>query len=466
MTDTFEKLESNVRSYCRKFPRVFVSGLNAVVSDESGRDYIDFLCGAGALNYGHNNAEIKHALMAYLDSNAIVHSLDLHTTAKREFLQRFDDVILQPRGYQYKMQFTGPTGTNSVEAALKLARKVTRRAPVVAFTNAFHGMSLGSLAVTARAQKRASAGTVLPDVVRMPFDGYLGRDVNSLDYIEAMLADPGSGIDEPAAFIVETLQAEGGLNVASNDWLVGLQEFARERGILLIVDDIQAGCGRTGTFFSFERAKIKPDIVCLSKSISGYGLPMSLVLIRPDLDIWDPGEHSGTFRGNNLAFVAASKALEFWANEKFEQEIANKSELLSAGLRWITRWRPEYDPEVKGLGLIQGIAWRGEHLAQAISAKAFDLGVITEVCGPSGNVLKVMPPLTIEADLLTEGLRRLATAVQLVIGIAHAIPKGNGERDAGCCAIVTADGPRRAEIATFGVPSSSIPEEDAPWTMS
>jgi diaminobutyrate-2-oxoglutarate transaminase len=458
MTDTFEKLESNVRSYCRKFPRVFVSGHNAVVSDETGRDYIDFLCGAGALNYGHNNAEIKRALMAYLDSNAIVHSLDLHTAAKREFLQRFDDVILQPRGYRYKIQFTGPTGTNSVEAALKLARKVTRRAPVVAFTNAFHGMSLGSLAVTARTRKRAPAGTVLPDVVRMPFDGYLGRDVNSLDYIEAMLADPGSGIDEPAAFIVETLQAEGGLNVASSDWLAGLQELARERGILLIVDDIQAGCGRTGTFFSFERAKIKPDIVCLSKSISGYGLPMSLVLIRPDLDIWDPGEHNGTFRGNNLAFVAASKALEFWANEKFEHEIAKKSELLSAGLRSIARWRPEYDPEIRGLGLIQGITWRGEHIAQAISAKAFDMGVITEVCGPSGNVLKVMPPLTIEVDLLTEGLRRLAAAVQLVVGCAHATPKESGDGDADRDGIATTARPQRAQFAALGVRGSSIPE--------
>jgi diaminobutyrate-2-oxoglutarate transaminase len=423
MIATFEKLESNVRSYCRKFPAVFATGNNAVITDETGRDYIDFFCGAGALNYGHNNEKIKQELIAYLNSNAITHSLDLYTTAKRKFLERFDEVIFQPRNYRYKVQFPGPTGTNAVEAALKLARKVAQRETVVAFTNAFHGMSLGSLAVTARAHKRASAGTGLPNIVRMPFDGYLGRDVNSLDYIEGMLFGHGSGIDKPAAFIVETLQAEGGLNVASNEWLVGLEKLARERDVLLIVDDIQAGCGRTGTFFSFERAQITPDIICLSKSIGGYGLPMSLVLIRPELDIWEPGEHNGTFRGNNLAFIAACKALDFWVNGKFEMEIGKKAELVSAGLRSILRWRPEGDPEVRGLGLLQGISWRDTHIAEAVSAQAFDMGVIAEVCGPRNEVLKLMPPLTIEPELLTEGLRRLASAVQLVMARSRSTAK-------------------------------------------
>jgi diaminobutyrate-2-oxoglutarate transaminase len=414
MTATFERLESNVRSYCRKFPAVFVSATNAVISDGCGRDYIDFFCGAGALNYGHNNERIKQELIAYLSSNAIIHSLDLYTSAKAQFLERFDEIILRPRGYRYKVQFPAPTGTNAVEAALKLARKVTQRTPVVAFTNAFHGMTLGSLAMTARSQKRATAGTALPNAIRMPFDGFLGRGVDTLDHIESLLFDAGCGIDKPAAFIVETLQAEGGLNVASNKWLAGLSRLAREHGILLIIDDIQAGCGRTGTFFSFERAKIQPDIICLSKSIGGYGLPMSLVLIRPDLDIWEPGEHNGTFRGNNLAFVAASSALDFWQDERFQEQVAEKADLLSAGLQSIARCCPEGDPEARGLGLLQGIAWGADHIAEAVSAQAFDMGVIAEVCGPKNNVLKVMPPLTIEPELLTEGLRRLAAAVQLV----------------------------------------------------
>jgi diaminobutyrate-2-oxoglutarate transaminase len=414
MSATFEELESNVRSYCRKFPAVFASANNAIISDESGRDYIDFFSGAGALNYGHNNEKIRQALVSYLNSNAIIHSLDLHTTAKRQFLDRFNEVILRPRGYRYKVQFPGPTGTNAVEAALKLARKVTRRAPVVAFTNAFHGMTLGSLALTARSQKRLSAGTALPNVIRMPFDGFMGCDVNTLDYIESLLFGRGSGIDKPAAFVVETLQAEGGLNVASNEWLEGLASLAREHDVLLVVDDIQVGCGRAGKFFSFERTKIRPDIVCLAKSIGGYGLPMSLVLMRPDLDVWEPGEHNGTFRGNNLAFIAACTALDFWADEHFEDQISKRAELLSAGLQSIVRLRPEAGPEVRGLGLIQGVAWCDDNIAESVSAQAFDMGVIAEVCGPGNNVLKVMPPLTIEPELLTEGLRRLAAAVELV----------------------------------------------------
>src|SRR5882757_1281173 len=175
MNAIFDKLESNVRSYCRKFPAVFSSAKNAIISDEAGREYIDFLSGAGALNYGHNNEKINQALVAYLNSNSIIHGLDLHTPAKRQFLERFNEVILQPRGYRYKIQFPGPTGTNAVEAALKLARKVKQRPTVVAFTDAFHGMTLGALAASAREQKRAAAGTDLPNIVRMPFDGFVKR---------------------------------------------------------------------------------------------------------------------------------------------------------------------------------------------------------------------------------------------------------------------------------------------------
>jgi len=420
MSAIFEKLESNVRSYCRKFPAVFVSARNATMFDEIGRDYIDFFSGAGVLNYGHNNEKITQALVAHLKSNAIIHSLDLHTPAKRRFLEHFDEVILRPRGYRYKMQFPGPTGTNAVEAALKLARKVTQRPTIVAFTNAFHGMTLGSLAASARAQKRAAAGTDLPNIVRMPFDGFVSHD--TIDYIESMLFGEGSGVDKPAAFIVETLQAEGGLNVASSEWLLRLSRLAREHGTLLIVDDIQAGCGRTGSFFSFERARIEPDIVCLSKSIGG-GLPMSMVLIRPDLDIWEPGEHNGTCRGNNLAFVAACEALNFWADKRLEQQISESANLLSIGLRSIVRWCPEGDPKVRGLGLLQGIAWRNNHFAEAVSAQAFNMGVVAEVCGPGNRTLKVMPPLTIEPERLTEGLRRLAIAVQLVTASSRTVAK-------------------------------------------
>jgi diaminobutyrate-2-oxoglutarate transaminase len=416
MNMAFERLESNVRSYCRKFPSTFASAKNAIIRDEKGREYIDFFCGAGALNYGHNNDKIKRKLIEYLERDGVAHTLDLHTPAKRTFLERFDAVILKPRGYVYKIQFPAPTGTNAVEAALKLARKVTGRETVVAFTNAFHGMTLGSLAATARPAKRSAAGVTLHDIVRMPFEGYLGGKVDTIEVIRSMLFKAGCGVDLPAAFIVETVQAEGGLNVASDDWLRRLAALAKQHDILLIIDDIQAGCGRTGTFFSFEPAGLRPDIVCLSKSIGGFGLPMALVLIRPDLDIWKPGEHNGTFRGNNLAFVAAAQALEYWATGAFESEIRYKASLVTEALTTMTDWLPEASAELRGRGLLQGISWKDHTIAAAVSARLFEKGVIAEVCGPNDEVLKVMPPLTIEEELLLEGLERLSAAVQWAVG--------------------------------------------------
>jgi diaminobutyrate-2-oxoglutarate transaminase len=411
--DIFAMIESNVRSYCRRFPAVFATAKNAIIVDESGRQYIDFFAGAGALNYGHNNDGIKKALIDYIAGDGVAHSLDLHTAAKREFLQRFQDVILEPRGYSYKVQFTGPTGTNSVEAALKLARKVTGRETVIAFTSAFHGMSLGSLAVSARDWKRESAGVSLDGVVRMPFDSYLGKHIDTIDVIESMIFKPGCGVDPPAAFILETMQAEGGLNVASNIWLKRLAALAKQHGVLLIVDDIQVGCGRTGPFFSFERAGISPDMVCLSKSIGGYGLPMALLLIRPDLDCWEPGEHNGTFRGNNLAFVAATAALTFWAGGQFEADIAGKAAQLRRSLLSIAEGWADGGLTVRGQGLLQGIAFADPTVAAEVSKCAFDIGLIVELCGSRDEIVKVMPPLTIERDVLNDGLSRLADAVTM-----------------------------------------------------
>lgn len=407
----FEDIESAVRSYCRRFPAVFSKARNACLEDENGRQYIDFLSGAGALNYGHNNPEVRDRLVEYLLSGGIVQSLDLHTSAKKDFLRTFKDIILAPRGYDYRVQFTGPTGTNAVEAALKLARKITGRRNIVAFTNAYHGMTLASLAATARASKRAAAGVSLQDVIRMPYDGYLGDGVDSLDFIEAMLFGTGSGVDLPAAFILETVQAEGGINVASPEWLSRLAALAEKHDVLLIVDDIQAGCGRTGAFFSFERAGIYPDMVCLSKSISGYGLPMSLVLIRSHLDRWEPGEHNGTFRGNNLAFVAAATVLRHWQDSIFCEAIERKSQLIVEHLRSIQASAPMHISGVRGIGLLQGLVFNDPQVASAVSMAAFKSGLIVELCGPAENVVKLMPPLTIEDDVLLDGMSRLSDAV-------------------------------------------------------
>jgi diaminobutyrate-2-oxoglutarate transaminase len=406
--DTFERNESEVRSYCRSFPAVFDRAVGSRLYDEGGRPYLDFFAGAGALNYGHNPPELKKELIAYLAGDGITHSLDMSTRAKRRFLERFEEVVLRPRGLSYKVQFPGPTGTNAVEAALKLARKLTGRESVVSFTNAFHGMTLGSLSVTGNGFRRRGAGVPLVMADTMPFDGYFGADTDTLQYFEAFLDDDGSGVDRPAAVILETIQAEGGINVADAAWLRGLATLCRRYEIPLIVDDIQVGCGRSGPFFSFERAGIEPDLVCLSKSLSGYGLPLSVVLIRPDLDVWAPGEHNGTFRGHNPAFVTAAAALDWWQGAGLASETERKGERVRAALAAIANAQPTLGGTTRGLGLIQGLHCEAPGAAESISQEAFARGLLVETAGPEGGVVKVMPPLLIEDADLEEGLAILA----------------------------------------------------------
>ena len=316
----FEQLESEVRSYIRSFPVIFSTAKGAYLYDEQGNKYIDFFAGAGTLNYGHNNDMISKAMIEYISNDGILHGLDKATTAKKDFLNKILSVILEPRNLDYKIQFPGPTGTNSVETALKLARMVKGRSNIISFTNAFHGLTMGSMAVTGNSFYRDEAFINRVNVSFMPYDGYMGENVNTLDYLRRFLSDNSSGVDLPAAVIVETIQAEGGINVASNAWLQGLEQICRDFDILLIIDDIQVGNGRTGKFFSFEDAGINPDMITLSKSIGG-GLPLSLLFMRPELDQWKPGEHTGTFRGNNLAFIAATAALDYWTNNDLTEAV-------------------------------------------------------------------------------------------------------------------------------------------------
>lgn len=409
MSQIIEELESNVRSYCRSFPVTFDTAKGSVITDDKGNRYIDLFAGAGALNYGHNEPRIKQAVVDYMMRDGISHALDLTTSAKEEFLLAFSQKILQPRGLEYKVMFPGPTGTNAVESALKIARKTTGRREIIAFTNAFHGMTLGSLALTGNGGKRAGAGVPLDNVSRMPFCNYLGDKMDTLDYLDRLLLDGSSGVERPAAIIVETIQAEGGVNEASSEWLRRLQTIARRHGALFIVDDIQTGCGRTGTFFSFEKAELRPDIVCLSKSLSGYGLPFALTLMHPHLDVLGPGEHNGTFRGNNLAFVAGKRALElYWSDDRLEKSVDQKAELIADRLERIAR---SHRGVRKGRGFLQGIAFQDLRLAGAASKAAFERGVMIETSGANDEVLKVLCPLTIERELLVEALQRVGDAV-------------------------------------------------------
>ncbi|KPJ80454.1 MAG: diaminobutyrate--2-oxoglutarate transaminase [Gammaproteobacteria bacterium SG8_30] len=407
-TETFDRLESGVRSYCRSIPAVFAKAQGPELIDAAGRRYLDFLSGAGSLNYGHNHPALRQALLDYIAEDGVTHSLDLHTEAKAKFLEAFQRHILAPRKLSYRIQFPGPTGANSVEAAIKLARKVTGRENIVTFTNGFHGVTLGALALTGNGHHRGAAGVSMPGALRAPFDGYLGQGVDTLDYLDKALGDPSSGFGHPAAVIVETVQGEGGLNVAGSDWLRRLERICRERDMLLIVDDIQAGCGRTGTFFSFEPAGIRPDIVTMSKSLSGMGLPFAVVLIDPKLDQWAPGEHNGTFRGNNHAFVTATAAIEtFWRSSAFEHDVRRKSGVVRTRLKQIAD-SSRMTLELKGRGLMSGLACPDGDAAAAICRAAYARGLIVETSGPHDEVVKCLPGLTIEDEDLERGLAILA----------------------------------------------------------
>lgn len=414
-THIFSRRESEARSYCRSFPTTFTKAQGSILTDTRGRDYIDFLAGCSSLNYGHNDPEMKAALVEHIANDGIAHGLDMQTDAKAAFLEAFEKIILEPRGMDHKLMMTGPTGTNSVEAAMKLARKVTGRQTIVSFTNGFHGMTLGALSLTGNAGKRAGAGTELTGVARMPFEGAFGEDVDTLALIEQMLENPSSGIDEPAAFIVETVQGEGGLNAASREWMEGIARLAKKHGALLIIDDIQAGCGRTGTFFSFEDWDVEPDMVTLAKSFSGMGLPFAALMIKPEHDIWKPAEHNGTFRGNTHAFITARIALEkFWANDAFAKTVQAKGERLKERLAAIAAEVP--GATLKGRGMMRGIDVGSGEMAEAICARCFENGLIIETSGADDEVVKVLAPLTTPDEIMEKGLDILADAVRAEAG--------------------------------------------------
>ena len=402
---TFEDHESQVRSYCRKYPVIFEKAQNAELFSKDGERYIDFLACAGSLNYGHNNPEIKRKIVEYLAEDNVINMLDMYTVAKEEFITTFYNRILKPRKMNYKVMCCGPTGTNGVEAALKLARKNTKRTGVIAFGGAFHGMTLGALALTTDKVSREGASVPLQYVTHVPYDGIGGSSLSSLDYLRWVLEDDHSGVEKPAAIILETIQAEGGINVASVEWLQQIRKICDDHEILLIVDDIQVGNGRSGYYFSFERANIVPDMVVLSKSISGFGMPMCLLLIKPEYDIFRPAEHNGTFRGNQLSFVGATAGINFFVDNHLDSEVKRKQEIVDS---FICSEILPIDSHItyRGIGLIWGIDLHqiSDDLALKCVHKCFDNKMIIEVAGRKDSVLKIMPPLTIEDEVLKEGL--------------------------------------------------------------
>ena len=414
-TSIFENVESNVRSYCRSFPTVFTKAKGSVMTDENGKEYIDFFAGAGALNFGHNPDAMNKAMIAYLESDGIVHSMDMYTVPKRNFLEFFQSNILAPRGMNYKVQFAGPTGTNAVEAAVKLARKVKGRSNIFALMGAFHGMTLGAVSLTTDRCSREGAGIPLNNVTHIPAP-YMFPELDTIAYMERLIADDHSGVEKPAAIILESVQADGGIYAFDVQWLQRLRQLCDKHDVLLIMDDIQAGIGRCGYFFSFERAGIIPDMVTISKSIGGCGMPLAMVLFKPELDIWEPGQHTGTFRGNQLALVAGLEGMKYFVENGLDAEVRRKGELVD---KFIKEEICPMDSRLsyRGIGLLWGIdfgAFPGDPVKALVSA-CFRNGVIAERVGRDNSVLKMMPALTISDELLLEGLRRVKNAIAEIL---------------------------------------------------
>jgi len=420
----FEELESEVRSYARNFPRLFKRAKGEFMYDEDDNEYLDFLAGAGALNYGHNHPVMREKLLEYIQSDGITHSLDLYTDAKREFMETFREKILRPRNYDYTLMFTGPTGTNAVEASLKIARKITGRSHVISFTNGWHGQTLGSLSMTANSHHRDGAGIALTGMHRAPYDGYLGDAVDTTEYLDKVLSDSSSGVDLPAGVIVETIQGEGGVNYCSMEWLQRLSRVCKKHGVVFIIDDIQAGCGRSGRFFSFEEAGIQPDIVTLSKSLSGYGLPFAMVMLKPELDQWKPGEHNGTFRGNNHAFVTAKAAIDlYWSDDTFAASVRKKGEYIAKRLDAIVEKYGDGSFTVKGRGMFQGINCVNGEIASKITRAAYKKGMIIETSGADDHIIKLLCPLIISEESLAKGIDIIEESVKEVCLRLDEIPE-------------------------------------------
>jgi diaminobutyrate-2-oxoglutarate transaminase len=411
--NTIQRLESNIRGYVRSFPTVFDTAQGAWQTDVSGRRYLDFFAGAGTLNYGHNNPLVKNAILEYIARDGVMHGLDTATRAKTELLEAIEEILFKPRGLNYRVQFTGPTGTNAVEAAIKLARKCKQRSHIVAFTNAYHGHSMGSLALTGNQYYHDLSYSSHNNVTHLPFDGYLGDFDTSL-ILKRMLSDSSSGLPTPAAVILETVQGEGGIRVASTGWLQRIADLCRLHDVLLIVDDIQVGNGRTGTFFSFEPSGIKPDLVCLSKAIGG-GFPMSLVLINPDIDIWKPGQHTGTFRGNNLAFVASRAVLNYWRDDALINHISENATTILRRLQHISEKLISTPVSIRGKGMVWGVDTGDDPWASEVCKKAFENGLMIETSGANDQVIKLLPPLTISNEDLSLGLDILERSIDSVV---------------------------------------------------
>jgi diaminobutyrate-2-oxoglutarate transaminase len=424
--------ESSARTYARSFPIVPVRADGMIIEGADNRRYLDCLSGAGSLALGHNHPVVLEAIERVLRSGAPLHALDIATPEKDDFTTALLATLPAELARGAKVHFCGPAGTDAVEAALKLARIATGNRQVLAFTGAYHGMTSGSLGVTADVAARGDAHAAGQDVYRLPFPyPYrcpfgLGGDRTaqvSAAYVESVLDDSHSGLLPPAAMIVEPVQGEGGVIPAPAGWLRRMRQLTREHGIPFVVDEVQTGVGRTGTFWAVERAGVVPDVMVMSKAIGG-SLPLAVIVYRQDLDVWPPGAHTGTFRGNQLAMAAGAATLREVQAQRLAERAETVGRRMLERLREIAREQPSIG-EVRGLGLMLGVEIvepdvapdpvgarpPAPALASAIRRECLNRGLIVELGGRRGAVVRLLPPLTITDEQAESVLERLDDAI-------------------------------------------------------
>ncbi|QYJ16647.1 Diaminobutyrate--2-oxoglutarate aminotransferase [Rubrobacter xylanophilus DSM 9941] len=424
--------ESNARTYPRNLPIAVSRARGSWVWDADGRRYLDCLSGAGTLALGHNHPVVLEAIREVLDRGGPLHALDLATPVKDRFVGELFRSLPRPFAERAKVHFCGPAGTDAVEAAVKLAKTATGRETVLAFGGGYHGMTHGSLSLTGKLAPKEPIGGLMPGVHFLPYPyGYrcpfgLGGEEGwrvGARYVERLLDDPESGVKRPAAMVLEVVQGEGGSIPAPDGWVREMRRITRERGIPLIVDEIQTGLGRTGTVWAFERPGIEPDAVVMSKAIGG-SLPLAVVVYDAALDVWEPGAHTGTFRGNQLAMAAGAATIRHVLENGLHEHAARMGDLLLRRLRELRREAPCIG-EVRGRGLMVGVEIvdpeagpdhlgsrpASPELARRIQAEALRRGLILETGGRHGAVVRLLPPLTVTGEEVEEICGILGEAV-------------------------------------------------------
>lgn len=413
-----EELESRNRSYPRGIPIAFNKAKGAIIEDVDGNLYIDFISGCGVFNLGHNNPKIIKSLEKY--RGLITQAVDFPTKVKIEFMRALSNALPKSLKGKSKINFGGPTGSDAVESAIKLARIVKGRHGIIAFQGGYHGMTMGALSVTSKLSHRRSNEPLIPGVHFMPYCSpyrcpFAGDDSpckgECLKYFKYCLENPHSGIDKPAAIIIEPVLGEGGSHQPTKGWLEKIVDIAHKNDVLVIFDEVQAGFYRTGKLFSFEHTTAVPDIVAISKGIGGNGYPLSLIVYRKELDIWNPGTHIGTFRGNQIAMAAGLAALKFVKDFDIPRYVDVVGGQILRSLKNISN-TSKYIGDVRGIGMMFGIEYvkdkKGKdpfpEMAQAVKKLCYENGLLVEIGGYYGNVIRFLPALIITQQIAKKGL--------------------------------------------------------------